>query len=404
MTSPSVGFMITSLDVGGAQKQMLKVAGGLRGRGWDVKGVLSLTPLQCPSQHALAPEIDVTSLELTRISQVGTALGGAAAWLREREPDLIVTFLVHATLVGSVAAALGGRVPVVSSVRTENEEGRLREWLLRGTKRLRAATIFNSRSVADRCLARKLALRAGAAVIPNGVTVPEPPVPSRRLLLRQALGVSEKEFLWLAVGSLVSAKGYPTLIEACKHMDRNQTRILVAGDGPMARTLLCRAEEAGVSGFIEFLGLRDDVADLLAAADAMVSSSWWEGMPNAVMEGMAMGLPVVATEVGGIPELVESGVTGLTVPARDPASLSQAMASVMQMDEEVRSALGRRARATLEKRHSWGFVLDEWDSTLRGVLARSRPGTMGFPGPGGRPHLGSPRTGAEGRRKEVPSP
>jgi glycosyltransferase involved in cell wall biosynthesis len=108
---------------------------------------------------------------------------------------------------------------------------------------------------------------------------------------------------------------------------------------------------------------------LLDAADAFVSASAWEGMPLAVGEAMAMEKPVVATDVGGVRELL--GECGVMVPAKAPAALAQAMLTLMQTTPQARSSLGRAARERMQRQFSFDVKADEWESLYRVMLAHS---------------------------------
>ncbi len=135
---------------------------------------------------------------------------------------------------------------------------------------------------------------------------------------------------------LACARGFPDL------------RVLVAGDGPEHARLAALATSLGLDGTVDFLGRRTDVPDVLSALDVSVSSSDFEGTPLALMESMDAGVPVVATRVGGSPDLIEDGVQGLLVPPRDPEALAAAIAGLLA-DPDLAREMGRRGR---ERRRS----------------------------------------------------
>ena len=142
---------------------------------------------------------------------------------------------------------------------------------------------------------------------------------------------------------------------------------MIAGAGPQRTDLEMLATRLGVRSNVRFLGLRDDIPELMAAADALVLSSAWEGSPNVVLEAMAAALPVVATDVGGVRELVETGRTGFVVPPRRPKDLAVGLYSMMGVPREGRIAMGDAARATVEAGHSLQAMRLAW----LGVLERS---------------------------------
>lgn len=111
---------------------------------------------------------------------------------------------------------------------------------------------------------------------------------------------------------------------------------------------------------VQFLGPRADVPRVLGAGDAYVLSSAWEGMPNTVMEAMASALPVVATNVGGVCELVEEGVSGFIVPPKDPVALAEQMGSMMALEVEARRKMGASGRERMVAHFDIERVVDQW--------------------------------------------
>jgi glycosyltransferase involved in cell wall biosynthesis len=129
---------------------------------------------------------------------------------------------------------------------------------------------------------------------------------------------------------------------------------LIAGDGPEREQLETEARQLGLASSVEFLGERNDIPDLIRSSDLFVLSTRSEGLPMSVLEAMAAGLPVVASEVGGIPELVDAE-TGVLVPPEDPAALSTAVERLLA-DQGLRARLGAAGRARAEER----FDLESW--------------------------------------------
>jgi glycosyltransferase involved in cell wall biosynthesis len=147
--------------------------------------------------------------------------------------------------------------------------------------------------------------------------------------------------------------------------------LAIAGDGPLRGSLETLAAELRIDPAVRFLGRRTDVPDLLRAADGLVLSSAWEGSPNVILEAMAAAVPVVATDVGGVPELVRSGETGIVVPPRNTRALAEAMRCLMTLPAEERQALGARARDIVEREHSLDAMRTSWFATLERCNAGS---------------------------------
>jgi len=184
--------------------------------------------------------------------------------------------------------------------------------------------------------------------VPNAIDVPPRPDAVGVAAARRALGVEPARPLAVAVGRLSPEKGHQVLLDAMPSVLREVPGavLLLAGDGPEEARLRHRARPLGDA--VRFLGYRRDVADVYAAADVVVLPSLSEGLPNAALEGMAHGRPVVASAVGGVPEVVMDGVTGRLVPAGEPGALARALACALS-DGALRAAWGSAGRDRVER-------------------------------------------------------
>ncbi len=166
-------------------------------------------------------------------------------------------------------------------------------------------------------------------VIPNGVDT-QKFRPADQGGARQSLGIdtsmNETEIIIGAAGRLTKVKGFDVLIEAVRLLVESgrRPRVLIAGEGPERDSLRTQIAEAGLQDRIQLLGIREEMATLYAACDVFVLSSHREGSPSVVLEAMASECPVVATAVGGVPEIIEDGRSGILVPPGDAQSLARA--------------------------------------------------------------------------------
>jgi glycosyltransferase involved in cell wall biosynthesis len=211
-------------------------------------------------------------------------------------------------------------------------------------------------------------------VMHNGIDTAEfAPNPDRRAQVRTQFGVNG-EFIWLTAGRLVPAKDYPNLLRALAQLRalRADAQLWVAGDnsGVEGSSLRALAAELGLEACVRWLGLRRDLPGLLDAADAFVLASAWEGMPLALGEAMAMEKPVVATDVGGIRELVAEA--GVLVPPKSPDALAQAMLALMQTTPEGRGSLGQAARERIANQFSMDAIGDRWEALYTSLSQRGR--------------------------------
>jgi glycosyltransferase involved in cell wall biosynthesis len=180
--------------------------------------------------------------------------------------------------------------------------------------------------------------------VPSGIDLApydSPPSGADRETLRASLGVGRDEVVALQAAALAPHKSQTDLLKAASlARDRApRLRVWIAGEGALRAALEAEHAALGLGTTVRFLGFREDVARLLAAADFFVVSSYLEGMGTATLDAMASGLAVVATRTGGIPEIVQEGETGILVPARDPKALADAMVRV-SADPALRGRLG----------------------------------------------------------------
>jgi glycosyltransferase involved in cell wall biosynthesis len=190
---------------------------------------------------------------------------------------------------------------------------------------------------------------------------------------------ADADFIWLAAGRLTSAKDYPNLLRAFAQtrLSRPDACLWVAGEtaGAQFHRLTALASRLNISDCVRWLGVRRDMPALLDAADGFVLSSAWEGMPLAVGEAMAMEKPVVATDVGGVHELL--GDCGILTPARNPDALAAAMLEVMRKPEVVRQARGYAARERIAGHFSMDAKADEWEALYISLLRAPATPTHG---------------------------
>ena len=369
-TAPVITLFIIGLGQGGAETQLVALSRYLKACRWDTEVVSLLLPGRFLS------ELERSGIPIwsANIARRGAGLRGLAALprllrhLRTRRPHVLCTFMFHANVAGRVLARLAGVPVVVSSIRNEHLGPRWKEWLEAVTERLSDLTVVNSESVAASLAARGVVSQSRCRVIPNAVDLARfpPRDASARASTRRTLGVAPGAFLWVTVGRLETQKDYPGLLRAVSLLRERHpsVRLAVAGDGPLGPWLRALSARMELDDTVAWLGLRDDVPDLLDTGDAFVLSSRWEGSPNVVLEALAAGLPVAATDVGGVRELVEDGRSGFLVQPGDARALVSAMDRMMTRPPEDRRHMGEQGRRSVRHRHEATAVLDQWRRLL----------------------------------------
>jgi glycosyltransferase involved in cell wall biosynthesis len=296
--------------------------------------------------------------------------------LKRVKPDIIHTHLSMAdSIVHPVARSLG--IPSVSTIHVIAREptGWAADATMRGAQRTRVAA-FARRHAATRVIAVSDAARTAylstgwdtpehVLTVRNGITRS---IPADGAHVRAQLGIDADALVVTTVSVLRPGKGHEVAIKAVRSLLPRfpALRLLILGDGPARADIARDALELGDA--VVMPGHRDDVMSVLGATDVVLHVTDMDAFPTALIEAAAMGLPAVATDVGGIPEIVEPGVTGLLVAS--PPSVEQTAAALAQLldDAELRRRLGTRAREVFDER----FTAERWAHRLRAVYEEIR--------------------------------
>lgn len=360
-------FVTDNLGVGGAERHLVRLISGLAATSeWEVT-------VYCLSRSGEF----VSSLEERGIPVVGSpepwsrspgrllrATVDLYRYFRQIRPDIAHCYMVYGGFLGSVTARLAG-VPYVVTTRriAHGYTGRR----LLAYRLVHALMDRLSDAVIAVCeTARLQAVAEGTPVtktftVYNAIDLPEPEgIP--QLSGSPVIGT---------ICSLAKRKGLSYLLAAVPRVLQTlpEARFFLVGDGPQRQNLELQALDLGISTQVEFLGPRGDIAGLLCAFDLFVLPSLLEGMPNAVLEAMAAGVPVVATAVGGVPEFVESGHTGLLVPPASPSALADAMLR-LATDVNLRRQCAHKAQVLVDTRFTAGRELGDTEQVYRWVLGR----------------------------------
>ncbi len=361
--------IITTIDVGGAETHLLSLCRGLVAGGHRVdviylKGAGALHPAFA------ALGIGPQKVALEHGAQLPACVYGLSRHLRRRRYDVVHTHLLKANFVGAIASRLAGNSRVVAS--KHNDEPQLLDPVIarlhRYSSRLDRRVICISDHILEHTVRYGGVERSKCHTLHYGVEDPPPSDEGGTLDAELNLGGMA---VIACVARLVPRKGHVHLLAALASVleRRSDVRLLIVGDGPARPDLerLCR--ERGVSSHVTFLGTRLDVPRILQRSTLLVLPSEAEGLGRVILEAMAAGKPVVASRVGGIPEMVVHGETGFLVAPGDANALGERMLELLA-DRERAAALGRAGRRRMEQQFSLAAM-------MKGTLAIYRSVAQG---------------------------
>ena len=368
-------ILSTSMGLGGADQQILILARAMRSRGHDVR-IVALLPLGPMAADAQADGIPVETLNLRRRADDLRSVLRLARTIRAWRPDVVHSHMVHANLLARLLRSLAPVPALVSTIHSMYEGGWLRMLGYRLTNRLADRVTIISHLAAERYVSLGAVSKERLQILPNAVDTERfRPLPESRQVIRNELGLGD-EFVWLAIGRFHPSKDYPTMLRGFARLlqSRGGSRLLIVGQGKLKAEVESLLKSEGLEDKVRLLGVRRDVPEVMSASDGYVLSSAWEGMPVVLLEAAAAGLPVVSTRVGGVPEVVEDGKTGILVPPGNPAALAGAMEQVETLSSEARTAMGRGGRALVQQRFGTAHVMNLWEQLYRELADGSAAG------------------------------
>jgi len=375
-----VFFLVDSLNVGGTETQAVELAIRLNPERYEV--TLGCLQTRGPLLEKLAGS-QASVREFYPKGGVDSVNGiyqlfRLATFLRRGGFQVVHTHDLYSNLMG-IPAAVIARVPVIVSSRRDlahldwYQSGR-RIWLRR-LQNLSTAVLTNASAIRESLVAEDHFAPEKVRVIHNGVDVESFGQRSRDRSWLMPNGAPEQEKeKWIAlVGNMHSdVKGHPLLIAAAASISTEfpKTRFVLVGDGKQRKEFERQVAERGLEKFFSFLGLRNDVPHILACCDIAVLPSEAEGLPNAVLEYMAAGLPTVASRVGGNAEIVQDGKTGLLVPPQDSYALAEALLRLLR-NPDFAAGMGMKGRECVAAHFSFQRMVENTDQ-LYTELLRSR--------------------------------
>ena len=368
-----ITYVIVSLAVGGAEMQLVRLVNGLdRNR---FKASLICLSDEAGLQDALASDVAVVTPTASegatpgrgRIADGRRVMSLLLRELRRQKPDIVHAYLPRAYVAAGLAA-WRRRVPVIVAGRrgfTSASAYRTVWWrILAGlANRVIDVQICNSNAVREVAVAEEGVKRERTRVIYNGIDLPS----LNRAALPPELASADPQAVMVA--NFIAYKGHVHVLQAVAKVlqGRARFRLVLIGDGPQRPELERVAAELGLGEHIVFAGRRKDAAELVGAFDFSILGSSEESFPNALMESMAVAVPVISTRVGGVPELVDDRVHGLLVPFGDVAAMAQAITWMLDHPDE-RHQMGDAGRKRIAADFSTERMVAETEAAYEEFL------------------------------------
>lgn len=354
----------SSASRGGAETMLLQLTSGLSGRGHQVTTVLG-------ERGWLGDRLDENGFDCRTLPLTSwrglLQIPRLIAMIRSEKPDLVLSHGARVNLFATLAAFFVG----VPSFSVEHNVDGWRETsgLLNALDRLVAGRnrgrIAVSAAVGGMLVEKGIIAKKKVEVVYNGIDRSDSRPDMTRSRLRADYSMPAGAFVVVTVARLARQKGHQYLLESLAMLRREhpEVRCLLLGDGELSTDLHRLAESLGVDDIVVFAGAVDHVMSLLPACDLFVLPSLWEGLPVALIEAMFMGLPVVATEVAGTPEVVEHGKTGLLVRPANSEGLARAVSSLI-VDEAFRLELAEAGKHHAETNFGMSQVVDRYEEVF----------------------------------------
>jgi glycosyltransferase involved in cell wall biosynthesis len=353
----SIVHVLSSYGVGGQERVALDLAIGQKARGHEVS-VISLAP---PPDGAMAPEFAAAGIAVGRVAKHGgldpTLIPRLVRALRERRANVVHTHNPLPLIYGAPAARLV-RAAAIHTKHGMNPGGGGHRLLRRTAARLAHAFVAVSDTTAVQAGAQGDCSPHKLHTIPNGIRLDRyAPDPDARAAARVELGLGDA---WVVgtVGRLDAAKNQVMLVRAMAPLLSSRVRLVIVGEGSSRPDVEAAIAELPDPRWVVMTGRRMDVPKLVHAFDVFALSSKTEGLPLVVPEAMSAGLPIVTTNVGGLPSVVDDQVTGLVVPV-ETAALAAALAT-LEADRDRARAMGVTGRGVALARFNYDRMVDAY--------------------------------------------
>ncbi|MEZ4642786.1 MAG: glycosyltransferase [Chloroflexota bacterium] len=381
MSQPAILILTTQMEAGGTQKSALSLAQGLQQRGYSVIVVTMYDKDAYISTFNQQYGLEIIDLRMKSSGAFGANhdcfLRGLVVLfklMRQPQIEIVQTFSYYSNMIGTILAAFSGVTVRVASQRgvAQNKNPWLR-WLDKSIANSSFVHIMTtvSEDVRQHCIHSQGIKPEKLLTIYNGVDAIRYQIAlsdTDRQAIRYQTGL-HAGFVIITVARLHPVKGHLDLLDAIPHVKRvfPDVQFLWVGEGELEEMLRQQIYKLGLMDTVFLAGSRQDIPELLAISDLFVLPSHSEGMPNVILEAMAAGLPVVATAVGGIPEIVTEE-TGILVKPGDAGALAQAILQILQQAD--RNQLGQSAQKRVQSQFQVGQSIDKYEALYHSLQER----------------------------------
>ena len=339
-----IAFLVHTYGFGGLENMVTNLVNHIDPNRF-VSTIISFAPLQ-----SLNNRVDLNRVQVLSLNKKGgnnpVLIYKTYLMLKKIGADIVQTHNWGTALEGILGAKLAGIPGIVHAERGTIEDKKrnivLQRFLWNFADQVLSVSEAHCQNVTNTIGFPHEQIK----VIANGVDVTRYfPNPAKKEEVRKRLGLKKGSLYIGTVGSLRPVKNQSLLIKACKTILPyfDHVEVLIVGEGPLESQLIQEANTLGLSGKIHFAGVQPNIPDVLNALDIFVLPSRSEGMPNAVLEAMACGIPTIATSVGGSPEIIEDGISGMLIASEDEGHLTRALTELIQ-DDEKRRMIGSEGR------------------------------------------------------------
>jgi glycosyltransferase involved in cell wall biosynthesis len=369
-----IALVVDYLKTGGAERQVLVTADELGKSGHHVEIITYRGDIEF-EEFILKNDITIIPIKADGFTRIGR-IWEMSRHLRRGHFDVVHAFKGTPTLFTALAARMAGIKPVFGGYRAEYVQGTLFRAAHLCIDRLLSGWIVNSQTIAD---SMSVAVGIDADrffVVYNSIN---PKTFISRLSrddAKSSIGISAGDHVVTQVARLSQEKNHYLFLDMAARLlqQRSNVRFLVVGDGPLRETLEDRARSLGISRMVRFLGTRSDIPDILMATDVSVLTSNREGFPNALIESMCMGIPVVTTDYPAACELICDGKQGFIVPRNNPAAMAERIQLLLN-DHALCSRMGDDGKKMVEERFSPAAMVQALISVYKTGMKKEVPDT-----------------------------